>query len=58
MPLVEDLGRCSYEAAWARQKELLAQRIEGRGQDTLLLVEHEPVITLGRRRSAARRRFP
>ncbi len=53
MPLVEDLGRCSYERAWARQRELLDERIQGRGQDTLLLVEHDPVITLGRRRSAA-----
>jgi lipoyl(octanoyl) transferase len=53
MPLVEDLGRCTYEVAWARQKQLLAERIEGRAQDTLLLVEHEPVITLGRRRGAA-----
>ncbi len=53
MPLVEDLGRCTYEVAWARQKQLLAERIEGQAQDTLLLVEHEPVITLGRRRGAA-----
>lgn len=50
--MVEDLGRCSYEKAWARQKELLAARIEGSGPDTLLLVEHEPVITLGKRRGA------
>jgi len=33
-------------------KELLLARIAGEAPDTLLLVEHEPVFTLGRRRNA------
>lgn len=55
MPLiVEDLGRgVPYAVAHARQKELLAARIADEVGDTLLLVEHTPVITLGRRRTAA-----
>ena len=55
MPLrVEDLGRgVPYATAHARQRELLEGRIRGEVGDTLLLVEHAPVITLGRRRSSA-----
>jgi len=45
---VRDLGRMPYRAAWALQKELLQARLAGTAPDTLLLVEHEPVITLGR----------
>lgn len=41
-------GRVPYEEAWARQKELLQKRIQGEVSDTLIFVEHEPVITLGR----------
>ena len=41
-------GRLKYEDAWARQKELLDDRIADRRGDTLIFVEHEPVITLGR----------
>lgn len=37
-----------YRAAWALQKELVAARLAGEAPDTLLLVEHEPVITVGR----------
>lgn len=51
---VEDLGSgVLYEASHARQKELLAARIAGEVEDTLLVVEHAPVITLGRRRTSA-----
>ncbi len=42
------LGRIGYAAALALQQRLLEARIEGRIADTLLLLEHEPVITLGR----------
>lgn len=45
--LVRDLGRMDYDAVWALQKALAAERAEGRGQDVLLLVEHEPVYTRG-----------
>ncbi len=43
-----DLGRIEYSAAWEIQKELVTKRIEGSVCDTLLLCEHDPVITLGR----------
>jgi lipoyl(octanoyl) transferase len=45
---VRDLGRMPYRAAWALQKELVEARLAGDAPDTLLLVEHEPVITVGR----------
>jgi lipoate-protein ligase B len=41
-------GRLKYQDAWARQKELLDERIAGTRGDTLIFVEHDPVITLGR----------
>ena len=45
----QDLGRVPYREAWAMQEELRVARA-GRGiQDRLLLLEHDPVITLGRR---------
>lgn len=43
------LGRTPYPAALARQRELHERRKAGRVADTLLLTEHEPVLTLGRR---------
>jgi len=42
------LGRVSYGATHELQRELQAQRIRGEIPDTLLLLEHGPVITLGR----------
>ncbi len=45
---VRDLGRMPYRLCWVLQKELVEQRLAGRAPDTLLLVEHEPVVTLGR----------
>jgi lipoyl(octanoyl) transferase len=47
--LVWDLGRRSYEETLEQQRDLCRQRIAGDlADDLLLLVEHEPVITLGR----------
>jgi lipoate-protein ligase B len=46
---VIDLGLCSYAKAYALQKELVESKIKGSHSDTLLLVEHPPVITFGRR---------
>lgn len=43
------LGRIGYDEAWARQRALFAKRVEGRIPDTLLLLEHPPTYTLGRR---------
>ena len=45
---VRDLGVMSYADAWAVQQELVAQRKQGTAPDTLLLVEHPHVFTLGR----------
>ncbi len=45
---VRRLGREAYGLTWALQKRLLDQRIAEQIPDTLLLVEHNPVYTLGR----------
>ena len=46
---IEDLGRRPYGEVLELQRELRRQRIEGElAEDVLLLVEHPPVITLGR----------
>jgi len=42
------LGRVTYDDAHALQEELLAARIAGRIGDTVLFLEHPPVLTLGR----------
>jgi lipoate-protein ligase B len=44
-----DLGRKEYGQVWELQKRLVEARAAERVQDTLILVEHEPVITLGRK---------
>jgi lipoyl(octanoyl) transferase len=43
------LGRVDYRAAWALQKRLVDQRVADDIPDTLLLLEHPRVLTLGRR---------
>jgi lipoyl(octanoyl) transferase len=43
------LGRVEYEEAWALQRELAVRRAAGEIEDTLLLLEHPPVFTTGRR---------
>jgi len=43
------LGLVDYQEAYRLQKKLLAQRIGGGIPDTLLLLQHPPVITVGRR---------
>lgn len=45
---VQLLGRVGYADALQLQERLLEARIEQRICDTLLLLEHDPVITLGR----------
>lgn len=48
---MRDLGLVPYAAALALQDRLVADRLAGTVGDTLLLLEHPPVITLGRRGS-------
>ena len=42
-----DLGLISYQDCLALQQKLMKQRLAGEIEDTLLLLEHTPVITLG-----------
>jgi lipoyl(octanoyl) transferase len=49
---VVDLGICGYREAWERQLALVEGRKDGGGVDTLLLVEHPHVITVGRSQKA------
>ncbi|OBH06520.1 lipoyl(octanoyl) transferase LipB [Mycobacterium sp. E3247] len=45
---VRQLGTVDYRTAWQLQRELADARVAG-GSDTLLLLEHPPVYTAGRR---------
>jgi len=45
---VRRLGRVAYADALRLQEGLVAERQAGRGPDVLLLLEHDPVFTLGR----------
>jgi lipoyl(octanoyl) transferase len=42
-------GLLPYEQAWARQREIHAQVVAGSAPDTVLLLEHPPVYTAGKR---------
>jgi lipoate-protein ligase B len=44
-----DLQRQAYEEAWGLQQRLVRARMEERVPDVLLLLEHDPVFTLGKR---------
>jgi lipoyl(octanoyl) transferase len=45
---VKDLGVAGYKDTLDVQHELLRERIAERIPDTLIVVEHPPVVTLGR----------
>ena len=45
---VIDLGTLDYRSAWQRQEAVHAEVLAGK-EEAILLVEHPPVITLGRR---------
>ena len=47
------LGRVAYRDAWALQKDLLARRAAGEIGDQLVLLEHDPVLTIGKHGSEA-----
>ncbi|HIB60599.1 MAG TPA: lipoyl(octanoyl) transferase LipB [Candidatus Marinimicrobia bacterium] len=44
----QDLGNAPYQQTWDMQKEMQSQRINNKIDDTVLLVEHEPVYTFGK----------
>lgn len=50
--LLEVLGEVPFEAGVARMRELAEQRARGEGEDTLLLMSHPEVLSVGRRRGA------
>lgn len=47
--VVRDLGYLDYQAAWQVQRDTHAAVADGRLPPTLLLVEHPPVITFGKK---------
>ena len=49
--LVSFLGEISHEAAWQMQLRIAAMRRGGRVPDTLLLLEHPPTLTTGKRQN-------
>ena len=49
---VVDLGTCVYGKAWDIQKDLHAKRVQNEIPDTLILVEHPHVYTLGKNANA------
>ena len=46
--IIKDLGQRSYKEVLNLQKKMQQQRIDKEIYDTLILVEHEPVYTLGK----------
>ncbi len=52
------LGRVEYLEAWEYQQELARRRARGEIADTILLLEHPPVFTTGRRGPGANLRLP
>ena len=55
---VHQLGLVDYEKAWALQRELAGRRAVGEISDTLLLLQHPPVYTTGKRNAESNLRFP
>jgi lipoate-protein ligase B len=49
---VVDLSRREFGEVWKLQQELVAARQRGEIEDTLVVVEHPDVITLGRRQTS------
>ena len=54
----EWLGLVEYREAWDRQREVAHRRALRETTDTLLLLEHPPVYTTGRRGAGANLRLP
>ncbi len=52
------LSSTPYDEAWALQRAIAARVQAGEWPDTVLLLEHPPVVTLGRRTSAEELHLP
>ena len=52
--VLRDLGQMRYKDAWELQKRLVEDRLFDKIPDTLIIVEHEHVITLGKRSEIGR----
>lgn len=50
---IEDWGLTDYRLAFDRQAEMVQARLSGKGNDTLIFVEHPITVTLGRRATQA-----
>ncbi len=47
--LISHLGLVEYLPTWELQKNIAAELVDGKGEDTLLLLQHPSVYTAGRR---------
>src|SRR4029079_1899303 len=54
---IRDLGVIDYLDAWERQRLVHADVVSGAAPDTLLLLEHHPVYTAGKRTEPHERPF-
>jgi len=52
------LGRISYSEGLGLQQDLVDAHLAGTGEDTILLLEHDPVYTIGRTRDRTSLRDP
>ena len=55
---IHNLGIIDYEEGWSLQRDLATKRATGEIPDTVLLVEHPPVYTTGKRSSGPNLRQP
>src|SRR5215210_765456 len=53
-----NLGQTPYREAWELQRSLAAAVSQGAIPDTVVLLEHPPVVTLGRRADGAEVHVP
>ena len=52
------LGLTPYREAWELQRSIAAEVLAGERPDTILLLEHPPVVTMGRRTEAGELHIP
>jgi lipoyl(octanoyl) transferase len=56
-PTIMDIGFTDYQQAWDLQRQVHAERVAGAIGDRVLLVEHPPVYTAGKRTAPHERPF-